>query len=267
MSPIRIISYLPNPRVYKATIVARYSGAEIELVGDTPPEMVHWLWDYEAFKMTEADKQAHAASLRKASTGFAGDVYKSDGFLLANPFGDIPMAFANGGKDGVFESNSLMRLAALTGPNAPALYGTSPAEQTRIDGFLDKTLLFADLIQTYILAGDGLTRDLHGEMHRAFDKYCGVLDTILRDHPYLVGDALSLADIVMVCEFALMSNEGRMSAALAEIGCEPILPNLKNHSALYKHIDMLLHRDAFKQDLAPYARFMGFETDAGAKHA
>ena len=38
MSRIRIISYLPNPRVYKATIVARYSGAEIEVLGDKPPK-------------------------------------------------------------------------------------------------------------------------------------------------------------------------------------------------------------------------------------
>ena len=60
MSRIRIISYLPNPRVYKATIVARYSGAKIEVLGDKPPEMANWLWDYDAFKMTDADKQTHA---------------------------------------------------------------------------------------------------------------------------------------------------------------------------------------------------------------
>ena len=62
MSDIRIISYLPNPRVYKATIVARHSGAVIDVIGDKPPEMANWLWDYQAIKMSDADKQAHASA-------------------------------------------------------------------------------------------------------------------------------------------------------------------------------------------------------------
>ena len=36
MADLRIISYLPNPRLYKATIAARYSGATIEVVGAPP---------------------------------------------------------------------------------------------------------------------------------------------------------------------------------------------------------------------------------------
>lgn len=32
MSDLRIFSYLPNPRLYKATIAARISGAEVEIV-------------------------------------------------------------------------------------------------------------------------------------------------------------------------------------------------------------------------------------------
>ena len=259
MASIRIISYLPNPRVYKATIAARYSGVEIEVLGASPSEMVDWLWDYDTFKMTEADKKANKASLRTASVGFAGEIYKTDAFLVANPFGDIPMAYTNGGRDGVFESNSIMRLAALSGPNAPVLYGKSPGEQARIDGFLDKTLLLADLIQKYILAGSGLTSDLHKEMKSTFHKYCGVLDNILNDNRFLVGSQLSLADIVVVCEFALMSNEGRMIADLSKIDCKPILPELKNYTSLHKHIQELLNRKEFSLDLAPYSEFMGLE--------
>ncbi|MDA8725968.1 glutathione binding-like protein [Alphaproteobacteria bacterium] len=265
MTHIRIISYLPNPRVYKATIAARYSGAEIEVLGDTPPKMADWLWDYDAFEMTEADKEANLASLRKASVGFAGDIYKTHAFLVANPFGDIPMAYANRGKDGVFESNSIMRLAALSGPNAPVLYGATPEEQARVDGFLDKTLLLADLIQKYILAGNGLTVDLHKEMQGAFNKYCSVLDNILSDNCYLVGSQLSLADIAMVCELALMSNEGRMIADISKINCKPILSELKNYNALYKHIQELMNQDEFSEDLASYSEFMGLENTASNK--
>ena len=95
-------------------------------------------------------------------------------------------------------------------------------------------------------------------MQNDFDKYCGALNAVLSDNIYLVGDALSLADIVMLCEFALMSNEGRMAKALQDIGCAPILPGLKDYPALYGHMEKLLAIEAIQQDLAPYARFMGF---------
>jgi glutathione S-transferase len=256
MSDIRIISYLPNPRVYKATIVARHSGAVIDVIGDKPPEMANWLWDYQAIKMSDADKQAHASARRTAKTGFSGALYKTDAFLKANPFGDIPAAFAEDGTMGIFESNSIMRLAALTGPEAPALYGDSPATRARIDGFLDKTLLFADIIQKYILAGDGLDAALHGQMVGAFHNYCTALEAALGHHAYVSGDALSLSDVVLVCELALMSNESRMADQLAAAACHPILPELKTYPALHAHVTDLLGRSEFAEDLSGYARFI-----------
>ena len=252
MSDIRIISYLPNPRVYKATIVARHSGAEIEVIGDQPPEMANWLWDYEAFKMTDADKQTHAAARRTAKTGFSGALYKTDAFLRANPFGDIPAAFAEDGTMGIFESNSIMRLAALTGPNAPALYGDSAVARARIDGFLDNTLLFAAMIQKYILSGDALDATLHGQMSAAFHNYCASLELALGHHAHVSGDALSLSDVVLVCELAMLSNEGRMADNLAAAGLPAILPELKNYSALHAHVTDLLGRTEFAEDLSNY---------------
>ncbi|MEO0817969.1 MAG: hypothetical protein AAFX86_11780 [Pseudomonadota bacterium] len=40
MADLRIFSYLPNPRLFKATIAARFSGAEVEIVGDKPPRLL-----------------------------------------------------------------------------------------------------------------------------------------------------------------------------------------------------------------------------------
>ena len=254
MSDIRIISYLPNPRVYKATIVARHSGADIEVIGDQPPEMANWLWDYDAFKMTDADKETHATAYRTAKTGFSGALYKTDAFLRANPFGDIPAAFAENGTMGIFESNSIMRLAALTGPNAPALYGDSATARARIDGFLDKTLLFADIIQKYILSGDALDAVLHGQMAAAFQNYCAALELALGHHAHVSGEMLSLSDVVLVCELALMSNESRMADNLAAAELTAILPELKNYPALFAHVTDLLSRAEFAEDLAGYAR-------------
>ncbi len=257
MSDIRIISYLPNPRVYKATITARFSGAEIEVMGSAPPEMVDWLWDYDAKQMNDADKEQHAAARRTASTGFSGALYKTDAFLAANPFGDIPAAFAEDGSVGIFESNSIMRLAALTGPHAPALYGDSAAQRARIDGFLDKTLLFADTIQDYILAGPKLDATLHGEMVRAFTLYCTACEAALGNTSCLAGDALSLADVVLACELALLSNEGRMAEQLAAKELSPVLPQLSDYPKLFAHLQNLYARPEFAADLAGYGKYVG----------
>lgn len=36
MADLRIFSYLPNPRLYKATVAARYCGVDIELRSAAP---------------------------------------------------------------------------------------------------------------------------------------------------------------------------------------------------------------------------------------
>ena len=56
MADLRIISYLPNPRLCKATIAARYADATIRVAGAPPPEMPSWLWDYEAHPIEEAER-------------------------------------------------------------------------------------------------------------------------------------------------------------------------------------------------------------------
>lgn len=48
MADIRIFSYLPNPRIWKATIAGRLCGVDIELRGTTPEGLQDWLWDFEA---------------------------------------------------------------------------------------------------------------------------------------------------------------------------------------------------------------------------
>ncbi|MGB1088563.1 MAG: glutathione S-transferase, partial [Alphaproteobacteria bacterium] len=112
MTALRVFSYLPNPRLYKATIAARFSGAEIEIVGDTPPNLINWLWDFEARELSDADKEELSAFAREASVGFTGvQIYKTDDFLTAHPFGNVPAGFLDDGKVGVFESNSIMRAA------------------------------------------------------------------------------------------------------------------------------------------------------------
>ena len=83
MTKLRILSYLPNPRLWKATIAARLAAVPIEV--------------------------------RQGTGGFAGkQLYKTEAFLDAAPFGAIPAAFSPDGKVGIFESNSEAEILATT---------------------------------------------------------------------------------------------------------------------------------------------------------
>jgi elongation factor 1-gamma len=45
---LRIFSYLPNPRLAKATIAARLCGVTVEVRGAAPRALGGWLWDFDA---------------------------------------------------------------------------------------------------------------------------------------------------------------------------------------------------------------------------
>jgi elongation factor 1-gamma len=81
---IRIFSYLPNPRIWKATITARLCGVDIDIRGAAPPELPDWLWDFDAHPLTDAERNDSSLA-REARTGFGGKLYKTDAFLEANP--------------------------------------------------------------------------------------------------------------------------------------------------------------------------------------
>jgi len=48
---LKIFSYLPNPRVWKAEIAAKVAGIQVEVIGDKPSEIPNWLWDAEPKKI------------------------------------------------------------------------------------------------------------------------------------------------------------------------------------------------------------------------
>ena len=58
MSQLRIFSYLPNPRIWKATIAARLCGVEIEIRGAPPTELQSWLWDFDARPLSADEAEA-----------------------------------------------------------------------------------------------------------------------------------------------------------------------------------------------------------------
>ena len=151
--PVRIFSYLPNPRLWKATIAGRLCDVEVQVRGASPDELKNWLWDFDAKPITDADLENLKGLARRSRKGFGESfLYKTDQFLEAQPFGNVPAAFSTDGKSGVFESNSILRLVARLGANQASLMGTGPFESSRIDSFLDAGLTFGHDTQRYLLA-------------------------------------------------------------------------------------------------------------------
>ena len=258
MTGLRIFSYLPNPRIWKATIAARLCSVEIEVRGAPPAELQSWLWDFDARPLSAAD-QPEPASEQIGRTGFKGvKLRKTRAFLEAHPFGTVPAAFSPDGTVGIFESNSIMRAVARLGEGRFPLYGRDAYEASRVDSFLDASLVFARDAQTYLLSL--LDGSVSGETQsRAQDALATYLDGISRallpERRFLVGDDVTLADICFVAELALFSNERARRDALERRGLSPALDGARGATAYmraFAHFDRLRMHPAFAPDVEPY---------------
>jgi elongation factor 1-gamma len=100
-------------------------------------------------------------------------LHKTAAFLEAHPFGTVPAAFGPDGKVGIFESNSIMRAVARLSQREVQLYGSDPYEASRVDSFLDASLVFARDSQIYLLAlgGEALLAEIHSRMRDGFTTY------------------------------------------------------------------------------------------------
>jgi glutathione S-transferase len=258
MADLRIFSYLPNPRVWKATIAARLTGVDVEVRGAPAPELRGWLWDYDAHPLSAEEREASSALARTGRVGMTGaQLFKTDAFLAAHPFGTVPAAFSPGGETGIFESNSIMRAVARLGEKRFPLYGRNAYEAARIDSFLDVSLVFARDTQIYLLSlmSDTTTPEIHARAKEAFETYAGGIERGLTpDRRFLVGDALSIADICFACELTLFMNERRRTVPLTSRNLTPILHEHleQDFPLMMAHFARLAGHPAFKPDLERY---------------
>jgi len=255
MSQLRIFSYLPNPRIWKATIVARLSGVAFDLRGASPKELPSWLWDFDARPLS-ADDESEANEVR-GHAGFQGQLSKTAAFLEAHPFGTVPAAFSPDGKIGIFESNSIMRAVARLGDAELGLYGKDPYETSRIDSFLDASLVFARDSQIYLLAlGNGsLSEEIYYRTRESFAVYlAGINSALSANTGFIIGNRLTLADICFVAELALFHNEKPRARDLQKRGLEPILGEsvAKQFPGAMAHFAKLSKHPAFAPDMGPY---------------
>lgn len=258
MADVRIFSYLPNPRLYKATIASRLNGVDLEIRGAKPAELKNWLWDFDAHPLTEVE-ESDELTLRIAKKGFSGGIHKTDGFLAAQPFGNVPAAFSGDGKVGIFESNSILRIVGRLGQERLALYGTNPYEATRIDSFLDASLNFAVESQKYLFAFGNLEKmgSAHADMCAAYETYMQGMDRALSNQAYIAGENLSLADIAFACEIALFALERHEGKKLSSVKCQPIFDTIATEcKRAHEHLEFLYAQPAFLPDVAPYFQEM-----------
>jgi len=258
MADFRIFSYLPNPRVWKATIAARFCGVDVEIRGASGKELRDWLWDYDARPLDEQERQSLASLARTGRVGLTGaQLFKTDAFLAAQPFGNVPAAFGPDGKVGIFESNSIMRAVARLGEATFPLYGRDAYEASRIDSFLDVSLVFARDTQIYLLALSDGTVDaaIHARARDAFAIYAsGIEQALSPRRDTLVGNTITLADICFAAELALFMNEHARTGKLRERGLDRILhPGVENdYPLMFSHFARLIEHEHFRPDLKPY---------------
>ena len=256
MAQLRIFSYLPNPRIWKATIAARLCGVDVEVRGARSAELTDWLWDFDARPATKADRDA--VNARAGRVGFKTKaLLKTDAFLAAHPFATVPAAFSPDGATGIFESNSIMRAVARLASNGPSLYGVDAYEASRIDSFLDSSLVFARDSQIYLLAlrNPEFAAGIHERAAEAFSNYLAGIEQALRpDRRFLVGNSLSLADICFVAELCLFMNERLHWQTLLKRNLEPILKDWEHAGCplASTHFNRLAEHPAFAPDVQPY---------------
>lgn len=251
---LRIFSYLPNPRVWKAVIAARLCGVSVEVVGAKPAELRNWLWDFDARPLAEHERSAGSPHARVGRRGFSGTLYKTDAFLRTQPFGTVPAAFSPDGTVGIFESNSILRAVARRGAGQRSLYGCDDYEASRIDAFLDAGLVFAREAQVYLLDMEKVSAETHARMAGAYEFYAsGIESALAQRNGYLAGDAISIADISFVCDFAQFLREGHYTAQFEKRGLTLISDGgLKRYPLTFGHVLALASRPEFADTMGSY---------------
>eukprot|EP01027_Heterolobosea_sp_BB2_P022187 GEZU01032652.1.p1 GENE.GEZU01032652.1~~GEZU01032652.1.p1 ORF type:complete len:425 (-),score=222.10 GEZU01032652.1:670-1896(-) len=166
---LKIHSYPQNPRVFKALIAGKYNDVAIEYPQD--------------FAMGTANKTPE--------------------FLKLNPFGKVPTLETPEG--GIFESNAIARYVARSGKNV--IYGKNVFEASQIDSWLDfcATTLEPAVMQWIapILGYLPYNKKVEQEAKEKVLSNLQVVNKYLETRTFLVGERISLADIVMTCVLLL----------------------------------------------------------------
>ncbi|KAA8536597.1 hypothetical protein F0562_029075 [Nyssa sinensis] len=155
-----------NKNAFKALIAAEYSGIKVELVQN--------------FEMGVSNKTPE--------------------FIKMNPIGKVPVLETPDGP--IFESNAIARYVTRLKPDNP-LYGSSPIEYGHIEQWIDFSSLEIDanILKWYFprMGRAVYLPPAEEAAIAALKRALDALNTHLASTTYLVGHAVTLADIIMTC--------------------------------------------------------------------
>ncbi|CAH1426281.1 unnamed protein product [Lactuca virosa] len=159
-----------NKNVYKTLIAAEYVGVEIKMA--------------ENFQMGVSNKTPE--------------------FLKLTPIGKVPVLETPEGP--IFESNAIARYVARLKPGN-SLFGSSPIEYGQIEQWIEFSTLELDANMRGwalpIFEHANYIKSAEERYIAAVKRGLGALNTHLASHTFLVGDDVTLADIIMTCNFAM----------------------------------------------------------------
>ena len=249
---LKIFSYLPNPRVWKAEIAAKFAGIQVEIIGDKPSEIPNWLWDTEPKKLSDADKKKFKQFERIGKRGFSSSLYKTDDFIKLIPFGTVPAAFSPDGKIGIFESNSILRAVARQ-DKANNLYGKNSFEASRVDSFLDSGLVFSREHQEYLFGLKDMNEALYQRMKSAYEFFLNGIEESLKYNNFIGFDHLTIVDISFFCDFSQFLREGHYADDLKNKGFNLVSENfVSDYPKTYNHLMQLSQLDEFSSVIGTY---------------
>ena len=128
------------------------------------------------------------------------------------------------------------------------LYGSTPYESSRIDGFLDASLIFARSSQKYLLSihNGSVTKTIRNEAKEAYINYMKGIENALRENKKngcITSKNITLADICFFCEFSLFYREiiplntpkNGINSIINELGPKFFNLSIKHFKKLRKH--------------------------------
>ncbi|CAN0872535.1 Elongation factor 1-gamma 2 [Linum grandiflorum] len=166
MAPLVLHAAKTNKNSYKTLIVAEYSGLKVDLV--------------ENFEMGVSNKTPE--------------------FLKMNPIGKVPVLETPDGP--IFESNAIARYVTKLKADNP-LYGSSLIDYAHIEQWIDFASLEIDAnLRNWLLPRFGRAPYLPAAEEATISALKRALDALnkyLAPNTFLVGDSVTLADIILTC--------------------------------------------------------------------
>ena len=208
---------------FKATITARFNGAPLEVRG---------------FALGEGKLYEWGLALRKLAPEEVPEgvyTYKKDPAFekATGGYGTIPALLSEDGSVGCCESNAIARAVARAGqPDRTPMYGNNDWERAQIDMFMDKCLVLERDVGPWIdatlfgAAGGFMLDDAGVEKYRGIAmKWLRAADAHLSDNEFLVGAAISVADVTLACQLLVPW------CCMLDDAAKNALPHLRDHLA------------------------------------